>query len=77
MRKIAGACGIASQLVALTALLVTASSSPWFSWTESHLSAFGVEGTAAKLFNYGLVLTGVLSLIFAIGLGRSLLSSRL
>ena len=29
------------------------------------------------LFNWGLILTGVLSLIFAIGLGQSLLSSRL
>lgn len=77
LRRIAGACGIASQLVALTALFVAASSSPWFSWTENYLSALGVEGSATKLFNCGLILTGVLSLIFVIGLGRSLLSSRL
>ncbi|MFC1864900.1 DUF998 domain-containing protein [Chloroflexota bacterium] len=76
-RRIAGVCGIASQLVALTALLVAASSSSWFIWTESHLSALGVEGSTTKLFNCGLILTGVLSLIFAIGLGKSLLSSRL
>jgi len=77
LRRIAGVCGITSQLVGLTALLVAISSSPWFSWTENHISVLGVEGSATTLFNWGLILTGLLSLIFAIGLGRSLLSSRL
>lgn len=77
LRKIAGVCGIISQLVVLTVLLVAISSSPWFSWTENHISVLGVEGSAATLFNSGLVLTGALSLIFAIGLRQSLLSSRL
>ena len=77
LRRIAGVCGTTSQLVAITTLLVAISGSPWFSWTESHISVLGVEGSAATLFNLGLVLTGVLSLIFAIGLRQSLLSSRL
>ena len=77
LRRIAGACGITSQLVVLTALLVTISSSPWFSWTEYDMSVLGVKGSAKALFNWGLFLTGVLSLVFAIGLRRSLLSSRL
>ncbi len=77
MRRIAGVCGITSQIVGLTALLVTISNSPWFSWTENHISVLGVEGSATTLFNWGLILTGVLSLIFAIGLGKSLLSSQL
>ncbi len=77
LRKITGVCGITSQLVTFTALLVTISRSPWFSWTENHISVLGVEGSAATLFNWGLILTGVLSLIFAIGLWRSLLLSRL
>ena len=77
LRRIAGVCGITSQLVALTALLVAISSSPWFSWTENHISVLGVKGSAATLFNSGLILAGVLSLIFAIGLRQSLLSSRL
>ena len=75
--RIAGACGITSQLVCLTALLVTISSSPWFSWIENDISVLGVDGSATMLFNWGLILTGVLSLIFAIGLGQSLLLSRL
>ena len=71
-------CGIVSQFVGLTVLLVAAiSNSPWFSWTEEHISAFGVEGSVEMLFNSGLILAGIFSLIFAIGLGRCLLSGRL
>ena len=77
VRRITGVCGIISQLVGLTALLVAISSSPWFSWTEDHISVFGVEGSAKTLFNGGLILAGIFSLIFAIGLGRCLLSGRL
>jgi hypothetical membrane protein len=77
LRSIAGVFGISSQLVGLTTLLVTLSVSPWFSWTENYLSVLGVEGSAATLFNYGLILTGVFSLVFAVGLGKSLLSGRL
>lgn len=77
LRRIAGVCGIASQLIVLTALLVAVNSSPWFSWTGNYVSVLGVEGSATVVFNWGLILTGVLSLVFAIGLGRSLLTSRL
>ena len=73
-RRITGVCGIISQLVGITALLVAVSSSPWFSWTENHISVFGVEGSAKMLFNGGLILAGIFSLIFAIGLGRYFLS---
>ncbi len=77
LRRIAGVCGITSQLVVLVVLLVAISSSPSFSWTEDYISVFGVEGSTATLFNSGLILAGVFSLIFAIGLGKSLLSGRL
>ena len=77
LRRIAGVCGITSQLVALAAVLLAISGSPRFSWTENDISVLGVEGSATTLFNAGLILAGALSLIFAIGLGKSLLSSRL
>lgn len=77
LRRIAGLCGIASQLVVLTVLLIVVAGSPQFSWTENNISILGVEGPMMALFNWGLIITGVLSLIFAIGLGKSLLSSRL
>ena len=77
LRRTAGICGIASQLAILTVMLVVIYSSPWFSWTEDNISILGVQGSAVAVFNCGLILTGVLSLIFAIGLRKSLLSSRL
>ncbi len=77
LRRIAGVCGITSQLVGFIVLLATIFICPWFSWTENYISVLGVEGLAATLFNCGLILTGVLSLVFAIGLGKRLLSSRL
>lgn len=77
LRRIAGVCGIASQVIGLVSLLVAVSMSPWFSWTENYLSVLGVKGSATTLFNSGLILTGLLSLVFAIGLGKSFLSSRL
>ena len=77
LRTTAGVCGIISQVIGLTVLLVTVINSSWFSWTENYLSVLGVEGSTTTLFNSGLILTGVFSLVFAIGLGRSLLSGRL
>ena len=68
---IAGACGIASQLVGLAILLASISICPWFSWTEKYISVLGVEGSATTLFNSGLILTGVLSLVFAIASGKA------
>ena len=74
VRRITGGCGIMSQLVGLTVLLVAISNDPWFSWTKDHMSALGVEGSAKMIYNGGLILVGIFSLIFVIGLGRCLLS---
>ena len=71
--RIAGICGIISQVVGFIVLLAVISRSPWFSWTENHLSILGVGGSASTLFNCGLVLVGILSLMFAIGLRKSIL----
>ena len=77
--RIAGVCGITSQLTGLATILVATSVSPWFSWTENYVSVLGVEGSATVLFNSGLILSGALSLAFAAGLWMNLpleLSSR-
>ena len=58
-------------------MLAVLSMSPWFSWTENYLSVLGVEGSATALFNSGLILTGLLSLIFVIGLWKNFLSGQL
>lgn len=72
--RTAGACGIISQLAGGAFLLLAVFRSPWFSWTENYLSVLGAEGSATALYNSGLVLTGLFSLMFAIGLGGSLLA---
>ncbi len=75
--RIAGTCGITSQLVAFISLLIVVSSSPWFSWTEDYVSFLGIQGSARMLFNWGIILAGLFSLIFAVGLRKRILLSRL
>jgi len=72
--RVAGFCGITSQVIGLITLLVVVSQSPWLSWTDNDLSVLGVIGSAHQIFNSGLILVGALSFIFAIGLGKSFLS---
>ncbi|MEA2089784.1 MAG: DUF998 domain-containing protein [Thermoproteota archaeon] len=72
--KIAGICGVASPIVAFTCIFLTISLSPWFNWTKNALSDLGVSETSA-LFNLGLIISGILILVFAIGL-REALSNR-
>jgi hypothetical membrane protein len=64
--KISGVCGILSPIVAFTCILFAINYSPEFSWTKNALSDLGVqEGVTAPLFNYGLIISGILTLIFA------------
>lgn len=74
MLKVAGACGVAGPLVALSLVALAISRSPWFSWTENALSDLGVQGSPA-LFNSGLIIGGLLSFVFALGL-RGVLRAR-
>jgi len=75
--KIAGICGVLAPIIGLTLILLAIYYSPWFSWTENALSDLGVQGTAAILFNSSLVVGGVLTIIFAIGLREILLNRTL
>ena len=77
LRRVSGACGIASQVVGLTVISVAISGSPCFDWAEAELSILGVEGPFTGLFNGGLILSGLLSMVFALGLGKSLAPSLL
>lgn len=70
-------CGVLTPVIVLTLILLAIYYSPWFSWTENALSDLGVQGTAAILFNSGLVVGGVLTIIFAIGLREILLNKTL
>lgn len=67
--KISGACGVLAPIVAFAFISLAITSYPQFSWTENALSDLGVqEGATALLFNSGLVMSGILSFIFAFGL---------
>ena len=69
--KIAGVCGFAAPIVALTFILAAIASWPQFSWVNNALSDLGVQsGATAWLFNSGLVVSGVLFAVFAAGLFR-------
>jgi hypothetical membrane protein len=67
--RIAGLCGVITPLVAFACILLAIAYSPQFSWTENALSDLGVqEGLTAPLFNYGLIISGAMSLVFASGI---------
>ena len=76
LRSVAGVFGLTSQVIIIMSLLLAVSRSPWFKWTEHDLSFLGVEGSAIKIFNYGLILGGAFSLVFAIGLWQNISSGR-
>lgn len=77
LSRIAGVCGIVSQLAGFVILFLVISTSPWFRWTEDDISVLGIESPRKMLFNYGLILVGGLSLLFAVGLGQSFLLGRI
>ena len=67
--KISGVSGIVTPIVAFAFISLAIVYSPQFSWTENALSDLGVqEGVTAVLFNYGLIIVGILALVFASGL---------
>ena len=67
--KASGICGIVAPILAFTCIFLAITYSPHFFWTENALSDLGIqEGLTAVLFNYGLIFSGILTLIFAAGL---------
>ena len=70
--KIAGICGILIPITCFTFIELAILQSPWFRWTQHALSDLGVEGISAIFFNSGMIIAGILALIFSIGLIRIL-----
>jgi hypothetical membrane protein len=67
--KVAGICGFLTPIIAFALIFSAIVSYPEFSWVDNALSDLGVvEGVTAALFNSGLVVGGVLCVIFATGL---------
>ena len=66
-QRAGAAAGIAAPLLAFTCILIAIASYPDFSWTNNALSDLGViPGITGLLFNIGLIISGFLSIIFAV-----------
>jgi len=68
--KLAGWVGILAALYGILAVLVaTFLAEASFNWTKNALSDIGVSpvASAANLFNYSLIIVGILNFIFALG----------
>ena len=67
--KIAGTCGIITPLIAFGCILLAIAYAPQFSSTDSALSDLGVmTNPTSVLFNLGLIVSGILAIVFAFGL---------
>lgn len=66
--RVAGVCGILLPVVIFTCLGLSIASAPWFTWTQHALSDLGIYENTEALFNYGMIVGGILTLIFSLGL---------
>lgn len=71
MNRLVGVFGIISPIFTFILIgLAISQSSTWFSWTGNALSDLGVHDESAVLFNSGLIIGGILTVIFAFGVMR-------
>jgi hypothetical membrane protein len=67
--RVSGVCGVLAPVVAFTCIFLAIYYAPGFSWTENALSDLGVmPGATSALFNYGLIVGGILGFVFATSL---------
>jgi len=72
--RLAGICGILGSVLPLVMILSATFLSSWFRWDTNALSEMGVK-EESWLFNRAVMISGVLNLIFAMGL-RGYLSKK-
>ncbi|HVP92569.1 MAG TPA: DUF998 domain-containing protein [Acidobacteriota bacterium] len=69
--KLKAYCGIISPILTFIFIsLAISQTSSWFSWTGNALSDLGIHEESAVLFNSGLIIGGVLNIVFAFGVMR-------
>jgi hypothetical membrane protein len=67
--KASGVCGVLAPVIGFLCVLFAVASHSQFSWFDNALSDLGVvEGVTAVLFNFGLIVSGVLTFVFGLGL---------
>jgi hypothetical membrane protein len=65
-----GLFGIISPILTFILISLAILYAPWFSWTGNALSDLGVHDESAVLFNSGLIVGGILNIVFAVGVMR-------
>lgn len=76
--RVSGFFGIITPMIAFACILAATALAPSFSWTDNALSDLGVmPGPTAVLFNTGLIISGILTILFATGLYLSFEKSAL
>ena len=60
--------GLAAPLIAIIFIAVSIALSPWFNWGTDALSDLGhsIDRDVAPLFNFGLLLSGFLTIVFSV-----------
>jgi hypothetical membrane protein len=67
--KVSSVCGILAPIIAFAFILLAIAFYSQFSWTDNALSDLGiVSGATAVFFNSGLIISGVLIILFGLGL---------
>ncbi len=67
LQWIGAVSGIATPILAFSCILTAVASYPSFSWTDNALSDLGIiSGITGSVFNFGLIGSGLLVLIFAV-----------
>ena len=66
--KFSGLCGILTLIVPIITIIISIQMYPSFDWTANAISDLGTPDAASDFFNNGIVLTGVLFLLFSYGL---------
>ena len=86
--RIAGLCGVFGPIVAFICIASSIYYSAWFTWTGNWLSDLGgmvgetpiwaAHGIASVVFNVGLIITGIMGVVFATAIRRiRMLNTRL
>lgn len=67
--KLTATCGILGMLILYMFIFAAISVSPWFSWTNNALSDLGnITKNSSPIFNAGLIISGIVIVIFPMGL---------
>jgi len=65
--KISGISGILLPIILIIFMAVCLLQNPWFNWMENAISDLGTTQGSPLLFNTGVILLGILLLLFSIG----------